>query len=152
MNETFDVPKRPPDYADVYSGILNNPNMTAREMLKFSLSRSPGWFKALHKLRNLLVSPFGLKTGLEDGNHGSVDILEQLPVVYETEAELASGLSDKHLDFLMTVARDDASEPRVTITTQIWFNRTMGKAYLIAVLPFHKAIIRHYVRELGKAA
>ncbi len=152
MSETFTVPQRPPDYADVFTGSVADPEMTARQMLRFSLSKSPRWFVMLHNLRNKIAGMLGLKTG--EGTHQglSVSALENLPVVYETETELSSGLSDKHLDFLLTVKKSEGASPQVSITTQIWFNAAMGRIYLILVLPFHKAIIKYYIRQLGKPA
>ena len=126
MNETFAVPPRPPDYSDVYAGPIADPGMSAREILQTCLARAPHWFVALHRLRNLMVRPFGLKTGSGTHNGGSLALLENLPVVRESEAELASGISDRHLDFLVIVAKSGGTSPEVSITTQIWYNATCG--------------------------
>jgi len=105
MSESFQLPARAPDYADVFSGDLAYPE---------------------------------------------VNFLDAMPIIQESDNIYASGMADKHLDFMITVEKSEG--PKVSITTQIWFNKTLGKLYLIAVLPFHKAILKHYIRKLGKPA
>ncbi len=149
MTETFAVPQRPPDYADVFSGPLNEPSRSAREIMEFAFSQSPRWFLALFWLRNQFVKLFGLKTEMEGQSEGAgINMMTKMPVVVETDSVLATGLSDKHLDFMITVEKTDG--PNVSLTTQIWFNAILGKLYLIAVLPIHKRILKYYIRQLGK--
>lgn len=151
VTDIFNVPKRHPDYADVFSGHLSRPDLNARDLLRLSLSRTPRWFHAAFWLRNAVVGVFGLKTSLDKPLDGpAINFLDNMPVIEETETVYTSGLPDKHLDFLITVEKIEG--PKVSFTTQIWFNKPLGRIYLIAVLPIHKAIIRYYIRQLGKAA
>ena len=151
MSESFQLPARAPDYADVFSGDLAYPEKSARDLLRQSISTTPGWFHAAFALRNVVVRLFGLKTSLENRPKGpAVNFLDAMPIIQESDNIYASGMADKHLDFMITVEKSEG--PKVSITTQIWFNKTLGKLYLIAVLPFHKAILKHYIRKLGKPA
>lgn len=151
MSECFTVPPRNPDYADVFTGKLAHPDKSARDLLRYSLGKTPRWFHALFALRNSLVKLVGLKTSMnEHVEVPAISFLDAMPVIEETEHVFSSGLADKHLDFLITVEK--TAGPNVSFTTQIWFNAALGKFYLIAVLPFHKAIIRYYIRQLGKPA
>ena len=149
MSETFALPARPPDYADVFSGHLAHNNMSARDLLRHALTKTPRWFHGVFAVRNALVKLIGLKAEIKGRPKGpAVNFLDNMPIIEETDRVYSSGLADKHLDFLITVEKIEG--PKVSFTTQIWFNATLGKLYLIAVLPFHKAIIRHYIRQLGK--
>ncbi len=151
MSERFTVPPRAPDYADVFSGKLAHGDKTAKDLLSFALTKTPRWFHGLFSLRNFFANLIGLKTSLKGQPKDlGVNFLASMPVIEETDRLFTSGLSDKHLDFLITVEKNEG--PEVSITTQIWFNATLGKIYLIAVLPFHKAIIRYYIRQLGRPA
>ena len=149
MNETFQLPARAPDYADVFSGDLAYPEKSARDLLRQSIETTPKWFHAAFALRNAGARLFGLKTSLENRPEGpAVNFLDAMPIIEETDRIYSSGLADKHLDFMITVEKSEG--PKVSITTQIWFNRSLGKLYLIAVLPVHKAILKHYIRKLGQ--
>ena len=150
MSETFAVPPRAPDYADVFTGRLAHPDKSARDLLRHAIANTPRWFHGLFALRNSLVKLVGLKSSMKNRPEGpAINFLDNMPIIEETDQVYASGLADKHLDFLITVEKIDG--PKVSFTTQIWFNATLGKLHLIAVLPFHKAIIRHYIRQLGKS-
>ena len=79
----------PADFLDCYCVESELPARVAAEVA----FDPPFWTEALMKLRNVLVSPFGLttETSEESENAG------MFPIDTETEDELIVGFDDKHL-------------------------------------------------------
>lgn len=59
----------------------------------------PIWTEALIKLRNVLVSPWGLTTAISE----EAESAGMFPIDSETEEELVVGFDDKHLNFRISV-------------------------------------------------
>jgi Protein of unknown function (DUF2867) len=114
------------------------------------LGVSPPWIKSLLAVRNLLVAPFGLKTGVRE-KVGASDVIGIFPVVAESPDRLVLGFDDSHLDFRVIVDVASAgSHCRVTVTTLVRTHNIFGRVYLAAVLPFHRIIVRSTLRQLLK--
>lgn len=145
---TFARPARAPDYSDRFAGPCAQPDRTARELAAAATRATPGWFRALFALRQRLARIAGLKTGAGARDNG-LAILSDLPVIEEINDRFAIGMADRHLDFALTVTKTGRE---VAFVTDIWFNAAAGRVYLALVLPFHKLILRRYVRALGPEA
>lgn len=102
----------------------------------------PRWVMALMGLRNLLVRPFGLKTEITEQKTTGI-----FPVLSETADELILGTEDKHLDFLISILRYDG---RISFSTWVRPHNFGGKAYLAAVMPFHKLIVRDSLKRVAR--
>ena len=64
-------PSAPYDYADSYSAVLPDSSMTATDAAWEFFGQAPRWVGTLMRMRNSLVSLFGLKTGRgEQSLHG----------------------------------------------------------------------------------
>ena len=100
-------------------------------------------------LRNLLVAPFGLITGVGRWQDGGAGFLARLPVRHDRPDLFETGLTDRHLTFTIRV---ETQPGRVAVRTLIWFHSVLGRVYLRAVLPAHKAILRRMVARLGVPA
>ena len=98
----------------------------------------PRWVAALLRLRNAIVGVFGLKTGGAEA---------AFPVISQTENEVVTGLSDKHLNFRASVVKTPTT---VSLTTVVHFNNAWGRLYFLPVKPFHKIIMRTLLRRYAK--
>ena len=151
MTQTFVKPIRKPDFEDCYEGKLGNDEMSAKDLYMYCMTHTPAWFDALMWLRQKLVKMVGFKTSVGDGDDSN--LMTKLPVVRETPDEYCVGISDRHLDFTLTVKRQAAAKqtPLISVGTDIWFNAWYGQLYLLIVLPFHKLIINHMLAKLEQS-
>ncbi|PWK76179.1 DUF2867 domain-containing protein [Aminobacter sp. AP02] len=102
----------------------------------------PGWIGALMALRNILVRPFGLKTRDED-LAPELERKGMFPVLSQSGQRMVLGLDDRHLDFRLLVELKELGDERqeVSATTLVRPHNSLGRAYLAAVMPFHKIIV-----------
>lgn len=134
-------------FSDAFRVSVNEINLDARSAAEMLLAQNPGWIDALLKLRNTLVSPFGLKTsGLHEPAPGGM--IGIFPVISETPERVVAGFDDRHLDFRVVVDVEP-SRPghKVTATTLVKTHNALGRAYLAVVLPFHRLIVRSLLRH-----
>ena len=120
------------DFIDCYSVQSNLSTRQAAEII----TNFPGWASFLVKIRNAVVSKFGL---LSDGPEAS-DKIGFFPVDSENDHELIAGFNDKHLDFRISVMSKDG---RVFLSTWVHPHNIGGKIYLKTILPFHVLIVRN---------
>ncbi|MDR3509666.1 MAG: DUF2867 domain-containing protein [Caulobacteraceae bacterium] len=132
-------------FIDAYRVGTGEPGLEARTAAQRMLSVSPAWVDALMRLRNLLVSPFGLKTP-DPAATTDVDVIGIFPVVSATPRRVVLGFDDKHLDFRVVV---DVANGDVTAATLVKTHNLLGRAYLATILPFHRLVVR---TMLGQAA
>jgi uncharacterized protein DUF2867 len=131
-------------FADAYSVAVADPALDARQAAERMFARNPPWLEALLRLRNILVTPFGLKTsGENEPSNGGV--IGLFPVLSETSDRLVAGFDDRHLDFRVVV--DVARGEQVTATTVVKTHNLLGRVYLGVVLPFHRLIVRNMLQR-----
>ena len=120
----------------------------ARSAAERMFSESPRWVKALLDLRNRIVAPFGLKTsGERDAK--SEGMVGLFPVLSETPERLVAGFNDHHLDFRVVVDVLPARGGReVTATTLVLTHNWFGRAYLAAIMPFHRLIVKTLLKRV----
>lgn len=128
----------PGDFVDGYSVVSSR---APREAAETGLTM-PAWARLLLKLRNTLVKPFGLKTGAPK----SGDAIGMFPVTFENGQEIMLGMPDKHLDFRISVMRQNE---RIHMATWVKPRNILGRLYLAAVMPFHILIVRDALRRIG---
>jgi hypothetical protein len=137
-------------FADAYRVTITDAKLDARRAAERIFSRNPRWVQALLDLRNAIVAPLGLKTsGAGDTTtHGMIGLF---PVLSETPGQLIAGFNDHHLDFRIVVdvtpiegSRDQA----VTATTLVLTHNLLGRAYLTAIMPFHRAITKSMLGQV----
>lgn len=131
------------DWADQY-GLSVRGSLSPREALNEMLARSPAWIASLLTLRNQIVSPLGLKgPRLQVGEGG-------FPVISEGPEDIVLGLNDRHLDFRLVLNTRPAGHgcTFVSLATLVARRNLGGRAYLAAILPFHRLIVSRMLSTL----
>lgn len=126
---------RPGDFVDCYS----RPCARALEAAAERAFCFPGWISGLMRLRNLLVSPFGLKTEVT-----GTDQIGIFPVIVRTKDEMILGIDDAHLDFRISILTQGG---QIYFSTWVRTNNRFGRMYLCVIMPFHKLIVRNAVKR-----
>lgn len=128
--------------ADAFS--IELPAGTTQDALalaRFALERQAPWVEGLMRLRDVLVSLFGLKTAKAlraEGSTGAprVGIFR----IYEAHAsEVVLGENDAHLDFRLSVRR---GEGRLTAVTVVHCHNLLGRSYIRLIAPIHRRVVR----------
>ena len=129
-------------FIDAFRVEVGAATVNAREACIRMVLHGPRWIDVLLRLRNILVTPFGLKTSGEGAPapHGLIGLF---PVLSETPERLVAGFDDSHLDFRLVVdVTGDAAGRQVTSTTLVRTNNLLGRTYLTLIMPFHKLVVR----------
>lgn len=133
-------------FIDAFRVEIGAAAVDAREACTRMVLHGPRWIDALTRLRNLLVTPFGLKTSGE-GAPAPGGLIGLFPVVSETPERLIAGFNDHHLDFRLVVdVGGDATGRQVTSTTLVRTHNLLGRTYLALIMPFHKLVVRSMMR------
>ena len=134
-------------FADAFRIESSDRTLDARRAAERMMARQPRWAEALVTLRNLVVTPFGLKTSGAATSLGMVGIF---PVISETPDRLVAGFNDKHLDFRVVVDIAGPSQSRqVTLTTLVHTHNWLGRTYLAVIMPFHRLIAPALLRQVA---
>jgi hypothetical protein len=136
-------------FIDAFRVKVARPDLDARYAAEAMFARQPRWVETLIALRNMLVTPFGLKTsGAADG--APQDMIGLFPVVSETPGRLVAGFNDKHLDFRVVIdAAATGAARNVTLTTLVLTHNWLGRIYLALILPFHRLIAPALLRKVA---
>ena len=122
-------------FADAYK-VPAPRRMNAIEATRLAFAHGPVWIRALMGLRNRVGRLVGLKPAAASG----------FPVIHQAADEVVLGFDDKHLDFriVVTVAGGFA-----TVTTIVRWHNAWGRAYLTAIMPFHRAIAARMIEGVA---
>lgn len=123
------------DFADAYA-VAIPADIDAAQAARRAFANAPRWAATLMALRDRLVGPFGLKPAPSTG----------FPVITESPERVVMGFDDRHLDFriVVTVAGGVA-----TLTTIVRRHKALGRAYLLAIMPFHRLIARAFAAHIA---
>lgn len=111
----------------------------------------PAWLNVLFKIRDLLVRPFGLKTGTADNSEELKEALLKgkdyglMSAVAHSADESVISLDDKHLKAYFSIYIEGRD---VYITTLVQFHNKLGVAYFNLIRPFHKIIVKNIFRQV----
>ncbi|MBP0112428.1 MULTISPECIES: DUF2867 domain-containing protein [Bradyrhizobium] len=139
-------------FIDAFRVEIGAAAVDARQACVRMVLHGPRWVDGLVHLRNILVTPFGLKTSGEGAPapHGLIGLF---PVVSETPERLVAGFNDSHLDFRLVVdVTGDAASRRVTSTTLVRTHNLLGRTYLALITPFHKLVVRGMMGRIVEPA
>ncbi|WP_038970636.1 DUF2867 domain-containing protein [Bradyrhizobium genomosp. III] len=139
-------------FVDAFRVEIGAATVNAREACTRMVLHGPRWIDVLLRLRNILVTPFGLKTSGEGAPapHGLIGLF---PVVDETPERLVAGFDDYHLDFRIVVdVAGDAAGRQVTSTTLVRTHNLLGRTYLTLIMPFHKLVVRNMMTGIMEPA
>ncbi|EJN12924.1 Protein of unknown function (DUF2867) [Bradyrhizobium sp. YR681] len=129
-------------FIDAFRAEVGAKQLSAREACTRMVLHGPRWIDALTRLRNIVVTPFGLKTSGE-GTPAPGGLIGLFPVLSETPERLVAGFDDYHLDFRIVVdVAGEATLRHVTVTTLVKTNNLLGRTYLTLITPFHKLVAR----------
>ena len=138
-------------FADAYALSVSGQTLTAMKAAGLAFDSAPEWINALLRLRNAVVSPFGLQAG-EKSSKPFQEKAGIFPVLAETPTRMVLGLDDKHLDFrlLVDVKDNGGGAQRVTASTLVRTHNAFGRMYLACVKPFHRIIVPAMLRQLSR--
>lgn len=130
------------DWGDCFVTLGGEPGLTAEAAARRAFDKMPGWVGGLMALRNLLVRPFGLKGDPEAASAG-VARIGMFPVLSSSPTQYVLGFDDRHLDFRIVVETEKLPDRRtaVRMMTLVRRHNPLGRAYLAAIMPFHKLIV-----------
>ena len=139
-------------YIDAFRITVDGTELDARRAAEKMMGRGPRWIDTLLALRNLLVAPFGLKTGASE-EHGASDIIGIFPVVSQMPERLVAGFDDVHLDFRVVIdVAPTGRGQQVTATTLVLTHNLLGRVYLTIIQPFHRLIVPAMLRQVSLSA
>jgi hypothetical protein len=137
-------------FIDAFRVEIGAAPLNAREACTRMVLHGPRWVDALTRLRNILVTPFGLKRSGE-GAYAPGGLIGLFPVVSETPERLIAGFDDHHLDFRIVVdVAGEATLRHVTLTTLVKTNNLLGRTYLTLITPFHKLVARGMMGKMAE--
>ncbi|MFP3606008.1 DUF2867 domain-containing protein [Paraburkholderia sp. SIMBA_053] len=141
------------DFADAFSVDLPEAASHDAECIaRHIFDHQPEWIAALLKLRDLLVLPLGLKRAADLSAAGG-DRLNIFRVFGRYPNEIVLGEDDTHLNFRVSVLVQPPSDEhpsRVIVTTLVFYNRLLGRAYIALIAPFHRMVVRGSLRQAQK--
>jgi hypothetical protein len=130
------------DFADGYSCQAEQTYADAEHAARAIFADPPHVVRCLMGLRNTIVAPLGLRPSVDfsDRGLGKVDVF---PIISSTGNAVVVGGNDKHLDFRIWIGIQPGPRgSEVTISTLVKINNLLGRAYLFAIMPFHKLLSR----------
>jgi len=128
------------------SGATRDPEALAR----FIFAHQPAWIGALTRLRDLIVAGFGLKTTRQLAtleNQARAERVGIFKIYSSNDTEIVVGEDDKHLDFRISLLCTDG---KLTLSTVVHCHNLLGHAYLFAIAPFHRAVVKASLRRAAK--
>ena len=141
-------------FADAFRVTVSDAGLDARVAAERMFSHNPRWVQMLLDLRNAIVAPFGLKTSGKD-EVGTGGMIGLFPVLSETPEQLIAGFDDHHLDFRVVVdvvPVDGSRDQEVTATTLVLTHNVIGRAYLTAIMPFHRRIAKSLLAQVSQVS
>ncbi len=133
-------------FADTYV-VHGTEFASAIDAARSAFGVAPPWISRLMQLRHALVAPFGLVHEPPPPNRAAIGIF---PVLLETRDHVVLGLDDKHLDFRVVVELLNGGSS-VSLTTLVQPHHIFGKAYLAAIMPFHRIIAATVLTQAAAA-
>lgn len=148
---------RPFDYVDSYAFAMPSTKRLTTDYFTYQFfGFTPAWVRALLRVRDTVVSRFGLKRSDSVTPSTNEQLLYEpgvrpglFTVTHRTEDEIVMGEPDRHLDFRVSVLqkKQNDNEVLVQLTTVVWFNNKWGNLYFSLIRPFHRMIVRTMLRS-----
>ncbi len=124
-------------------GASDDPEVLAR----FMFTHQPAWIGMLMRVRDALVTAFGLKTGKHLATLATAARAERVGIfkIYSKNAtEIVVGEDDRHLDFRVSVMCTNAE---LTVSTVVHCHNRLGRGYLLLIAPFHRMVVKASLRR-----
>jgi len=138
-------------YWDSYEAPLVHSDLAMHELYLALFGHHPRWARWLLILRGWIVRPFGLRaTTAADFDkietkpaYAVGDKIARFTLFAQSASEIVTGGDDKHLDFRVSVRKlGGQGATHVALSTAVRPHNALGRAYLGAILPFHRAGVR----------
>ncbi len=138
-------------YWDSYEVPLARGDLAMHELYLSLFAHHPRWIRWLLILRGWIVRPLGLRAStaadfdsIENKPAYAVgDKIARFTLFAQSATEIVTGGNDKHLDFRVSVRKlGGQGAAHVALSTVVSPHNALGKAYLCAILPFHRAGVR----------
>ena len=143
------------DYIDCFEEKINSTSVDISKVMLAFFKASPKWVDILFKIRNKIVSLFGLKNEVLDIDKIILpfkvgDKVGFFKVFEAYDNEIVVGEDDAHLDFRVSILLDKKKGNLLSVKTMVNFNNTFGKLYFFLIRPFHIIIVRTIIRNMKR--
>jgi hypothetical protein len=143
------------DFVDCFAAPIQHQGQTIDDLARGAKLKMPKWAIPLLVLRNILVTPFGLRTTHEGQQSEAGELVPGELIgffrIYERhDDEVIMGDDDKHLDYRVSVFREPGAPETLYAATWVKRNNWLGHLYLFLVLPFHKLIVKNMVKQIAQ--
>lgn len=140
------------DFVDCVYGAKSPADLSASRVAYIAMAQMPAWVSKLMWMRNKIVSLFGLKTGNAPSFGGTVpkvfkvgDRIGVFKVESVSETEVIMGEDDKHLNFRISIYRNETG---YYLATWVHPHNWMRRIYLKIVMPFHRLITQNCMKRV----
>ena len=135
------------DYWDSFRAPLTRTDAGVTDLFHAVLGHHPMWLKRVLIARNAVARQFGLEAPVAAdvlepalrSDYRVGDVIGVWPTYHLSENELIAGRDNGHLDFRVSVLRD---EQTVAVSTVCNAHNVYGRLYLRVIVPFHRAGLR----------
>jgi hypothetical protein len=148
-------------FHDSWSIEAAEPNLDPLSQFLRVAKSTPRWIDEAMKLRNRIVSLFGIKdlgslsevsASKQASDYKPGDRVGIFTLISMSENEVLLGDNDRHLKVVVSVHRQAtelAAQAVVTVTTVVMVHNWFGRLYMVPVRPAHRVIARTVVRAIG---
>ena len=140
------------NYSDCFRTCLPEPITASPDDLMGAFwTTKPGWLRLLFKIRDLLVRPFGLKTGEGPSREKLEEALNNgescgfMSVAERTADETIVALDDKHLVAYMSIYIEGGE---VFASTVVKYHNKLGVVYFNLIRPFHILVVKNLFKQM----
>lgn len=146
-------------FQDAHSAPLTVRHDAMPELFFAIFGHHPSWMKAMLIARNRLAARCGLDVPGDDDilapavkpSYAVGDLIGPWPIFALHDDEIIAGRDNRHLDFRVSVLRiRNAGRDGVVVTTVCRPHNIAGKAYLVAIAPFHIVGMRWLMADAVK--
>lgn len=138
--------------ADAYAiDLPSSASLNTLALARSALERQAPWVERLMKLRDAIVSMFGLKTASALRADAGAGRTPRIGIfrIYETlHDEVVLGEDDKHLDFRLSIQRSAGQLRAVTV---VHCHNRLGRSYIRLIAPFHRMVVKSALKRAARA-
>ena len=136
-------------FSDAFSVAVDDTALDARQAAQKMLARGPRWIDALMRLRDSLVTPFGLKTSDPWTSYPPTPSEYFRSSAKPRPAWSRASTIATSISASSSTSRVPDTASSVTATTLVLTHNLLGRIYLAIVLPFHRLIVRSHAAASG---
>lgn len=125
---------------------INLPAGAIEVLARSAFERPAGWIRALTRVRDAVMATVGVKSSRAIGAAAAARglVIGYFPLLSKSAGELVMGEDDRHLDFRAAILLRATAEGgrELVAVTVVHCHNQLGRAYLAAITPFHRAIVQ----------